>query len=399
MLAWSRTGLVERVLRRERIQIQVGRDVPTPAAGVSGLEQPLARKLALDVDEIARVFTVPEVARRKPADVLTKERIHAQGRARGGEDAGGVGIRQVRPERQPQVVRLVELSGLREAVLHDAADDERHRVDADAAAQHGFRVQLVREPDARLEVVPVRVPEAGLAVRCEQQPADRVERRHRQLCDRVGRVGRFRRRRDGEGRIRVESVHVPVVDFRRRPLVLVTEPEVDGETVRDLPVVLNEHAVVHRVVQPLAVAVDASARRLPEKETGVRLPEQGGGIVLEPRVVCAENVVAARAAEVGGGFLVQPPVVAHAHGVAAHDAGQRRLERVDAVRRRAGEVVAEPGEAADVDERKVLRSAEEGDDVRREPERGRVDQPFVLPDARLLEALPAGADVEGRISS
>ena len=91
-----------------------------------------------------------------------------------------------------------------------------------------------------------------------------------------------------------------------------------------------------------------------------------------------------------------PSVVACADAVAAHDAGQRRLERVDAVRGCPGEVVAELREAADVEAREVLRSAEERT-FGREPEGGRIDQPFVLPDVRLLEALPAAADVEDRV--
>ena len=44
--------------------------------------------------------------------------------------------------------------------------------------------------------------------------------------------------------------------------------------------------------------------------------------------------------------------------------------------------------------REVLGAAEQRRHRRREPERRRIEHPLVLPDVRLLEALPAGTHVE-----
>ena len=73
----------------------------------------------------------------------------------------------------------------------------------------------------------------------ERSAAARVPLRRRNDV-RTRRVGRLGRARDRQRRGRIEPAHVAVLRFGRRRLVLVAQPEIQGQLAADLPVVLHE---------------------------------------------------------------------------------------------------------------------------------------------------------------
>ena len=230
------------------------------AAHVAEFHQPLRGQLALHGEGPPAVLGVPDAVDLGEAIELTsQERVHAQTAARRVEHTAWEGVGQVGDERQPRVVGRHDVRGLREAWLPHARDDERHRVDGEAAPRHRLGVELVGEPDARLEVVLVGLPEGAVAVVGEQDAASHLERRWRDLGDRIGGVGRLRGRSNRQRRGRVPPSLVAIVRVVGRALVLVAEAEVDRQPVVDRPVVLHEHAVVRLVVHALRVAVDEAA--------------------------------------------------------------------------------------------------------------------------------------------
>ena len=155
--------------------------------------------------------------------------------------------------------------------------------------------------------------------------------------------------------------------------------------------------MVRRPVLALGVAFDRAAGRLTEEEGRELLPGRHVGRVVElTRVVGGEIVLPGRAARAGPRLLIQAHVVAAAEGVAARRAREGRLKRIDAVDGGAAHVLADHGDAADFEARQVVGGAEHGRRRGREAERGRVQGPFVLAHVRLLEPLPAGAQVQQR---
>ena len=100
-------------------------------------------------------------------------------------------------------------------------------------------------PHPRLEVVVVRLPGARLTVGQVGIPAGHVEltRRERDARRRIGGETCARRGLDWVCRREVEAGDVAVFRLRHAELEVVPEAEVQRQTVRDPPVVVNEAAV------------------------------------------------------------------------------------------------------------------------------------------------------------
>src|SRR5262249_39537263 len=187
------------------------REMPAPAAGVAGLDQPLAGQLALHGDEIPPVLRVVIVERDETRQILPEERIGPTRGARRNLDAIGKRTRQRGSERQAVVVGRYKRRRLREPGLEVAGDDEGNRVDGGPAANHGLVVELVRKTDARLNVVLRRNPEAGIGVRGKLESAADLECAGRDLGYRPRRVGCLGGCFDARRRVRIEATHVSVL--------------------------------------------------------------------------------------------------------------------------------------------------------------------------------------------
>src|SRR5262245_2411133 len=247
----------------------------------------------------------------------------------------------------------------------------------------------------RLHVVFVRVPEAAIVVIGEEQTAFDVEVGGRDFGDRIGRVSRLGRSLDGTGDGAIEADDVAVEPFGRRVLQFPAHAEVERQLARRLPIIVEEEALIERLVRARGVAVNLAAGGDAQQEGGQLLAagHTATRIILLPREVVGEIVTPGRVRRGDVVLAVRAEVVAHLKRMGAGDLGQRRLYRVSAEAGRVAYRVAEHIEAADLEARKVGGVSEERSCRRRETERGRIEFTLMLPNALLDEARKADARI------
>src|SRR5262249_53192672 len=150
------------------------------------------------------------------------------------------------------------------------------------------------------------------------------------LWNLAGGVCRFGRRFDGAADGRVEAYDVAVEPFGGRAFQLPTHAEVERQLARRLPVVVEEEALINRLVRARGVAINEASGRDAQQERGELLAAGDSG----RRVGLARKVVVEiiTPGGMGRGYVVLAvgaEVVAHLKRMAAGDLRQRRLRRVD----------------------------------------------------------------------
>ena len=309
------------VLPRHRIHVEVGRQIVAAAGDVGALDEPQPRQLALHANRPSHRLAVDVVeVVVEAAKGSSNERVGSEAVARRRGHAIRERVGQRRANREAGVGRWDDVGGLREPGLVDAADVEErgHRVDRPAAANDSFRIQLIREAGAWLEVIDVGQRCVAFAVAGKHQAATDAELRRRDLRNRIGRVGRLRRVCDRQRRVGIETARVAIVALGRRALVLPAQAEVDGQVRIHLPVVLEEDAAVDDLVEPIGAAIDDPAARVSQQHRRQILTGRRRGRVVElPRqhAVTSEVVSSGRVHAREAVFAVDAEVDARAEAV------------------------------------------------------------------------------------
>ena len=113
------------------------------------------------------------------------------------------------------------------------------------------------------------------------------------------------------------------------------------------------------VFRRCALRVDRPAGRNPQHEARDVLAELVGGRAAGTRVGALEHVAAADRTGIHLALTVETQVVAGANRMTAPDPRIGRLHRIDAVGRRAAEVLAEIRQRGEVEQREIARAAEQ----------------------------------------
>src|SRR5260370_40925513 len=105
-------------------------------------------------------------------------------------------------------------------------------------------MRRVSKPDARLEVVLIRVPEGAVLSIGEEESALYRETACWNFRNGVGGIGSFRRGLDRAAHVRIKAADVAVVAFGRRTFYLIPQTEIQGQPLIHLPIVVKEDSVV-----------------------------------------------------------------------------------------------------------------------------------------------------------
>jgi hypothetical protein len=95
-------GTRRQILKRQGIEIEIGRQIPAAAARVADFNQPRARQLALHVHEITAVRAVPQIEWSEPSDRLSKKRVGALRGPDWLQDTTRIGIREIARKVKPR---------------------------------------------------------------------------------------------------------------------------------------------------------------------------------------------------------------------------------------------------------------------------------------------------------
>jgi hypothetical protein len=128
----------------------------------------------------------------------------------------------------------------------------------------------------RLEVVHVGVDRLPIAVAGKLQPPADAERAGGDLGNRIGRIGGLGGVRDVQRRVGVEPAHVAVEALDRRGFVFPAQAKIHRQFAGQLPIVLEEQAVVEHLVESVGAAIDRSPARKAQDECREILADGGG---------------------------------------------------------------------------------------------------------------------------
>ena len=227
------------------------------------------------------------------------------------------------------------------AVLREVVDQDRRGEQAEARADDGFALQLLRRPgdaDARAHQVRRILVGGALPVRVGQ-PTQHLETVGRELCDRLQLIGRDGGRRDRVRRVEGPAVFRASVLLVDRTIVVVAQAQVEREIALHAPIVLHESGEEVGIPGAERVDVEEALGGQPIEELRHVLAHGLGlrraGILVDPPVA-AEIVSAGRVSIGDGAQAVLAKVGAHFDAVVALELGPAsvQLHRLRRARRR-----------------------------------------------------------------
>ena len=157
------------------------------------------------------------------------------------------------------------------------ADHERHRVKSPTTAQYSFIVQLKGQSQPWLEVVFIGIPKRTLSIAGKDQAAFNIKVGDRNFGNRAGRIRRFGCRFDRTGGAEIEIVDVAIVALIRRAFVFVAQAQVERQLLCDTPIIVEEHALIERLIGARGIAFNRAAGGLSEQEGRQLLANRAGG--------------------------------------------------------------------------------------------------------------------------